>query len=213
VIANLIPSRLAMYTALFAGLLLAVFLEAVWQGGGWRRVAAVSVAVAVLVPLLPARPVPAGKVETPPFFTTAAVRRLPQGSVALVLPFANRRAAKAMTWQAEAGMRFRMTGGYVIVPTPDGRPRFDANPNSATRAFGAIQRGLPAPELTGEMRRTLAANLAGWGVDAVVVGPMPHQGTMVRFLTDLLDKRPTLVDGVYLWTNPEVRAPRTPART
>jgi hypothetical protein len=42
---------------------------------------------------------------------------------------------------------------------------------------------------------------------------MPHQGTMVRFLTDLLDKRPTLVDGVYLWTNPEVRAPRTPART
>jgi len=213
VIANLIPSRLAMYTALFAGLLLAVFLEAVWQGGGWRRVAAVSVAVAVLVPLLPARPVPAGKVDTPAFFTTAAVRRLPQGSVALVLPFANRRAAKAMTWQAEAGMRFRMTGGYVIVPTPDGRPRFDANPNSATRAFGAIQRGLPAPELTGEMRRTLAANLAGWGVDAVVVGPMPHQGTMVRFLTDLLDKRPTLVDGVYLWTNPEVRTPRTPART
>ena len=213
VIANLIPSRLAMYTALFAGLLLAVFLEAVWQGGGWRRGAAVSVAVAVLVPLLPARLVPAGKVDTPPFFTTAAVRRLPQGSVALVLPFANRRAAKAMTWQAEAGMRFRMTGGYVIVPTPDGRPRYDANPNSATRAFGAIQRGLPAPELTGEMRRTLAANLAGWGVDAVVVGPMPHQGTMVRFLTDLLDKRPTLVDGVYLWTNPEVRAPRTPART
>jgi hypothetical protein len=86
VIANLIPSRLAMYTALFAGLLLAVFLEAVWQGGGWRRLAAVSVAVAVLVPLLPARLVPAGKVDTPPFFTTAAVRRLPQGSVALVLP-------------------------------------------------------------------------------------------------------------------------------
>lgn len=37
VIANLIPSRLAMYTALFTGLLLAVFLEAVWRSGGCRR--------------------------------------------------------------------------------------------------------------------------------------------------------------------------------
>ena len=56
VIASLIPSRLAMYTALFAGLLLAVFLDAVWKGGGWRRLAAVAVAVAALAPLLPAGP-------------------------------------------------------------------------------------------------------------------------------------------------------------
>ena len=50
-----------------------------------------------------------------------------------------------LSWQAEAGMWFRMPGGYVIGPTRDGRPRFDANPNTATRAFGMIQRGLPAP--------------------------------------------------------------------
>jgi hypothetical protein len=212
VIANLIPSRLAMYTALFAGLLLAVFLDAVWRGGGWRRLAAVGVAVAAMAPLLPATPVPAAKVDTPPFFS-AGVRRLPEGSVALVLPFANRQAAKAMTWQAEAGMRFRMPGGYVIAPAPDGRPRFDARPNTATRTFGAIQRGLPAPELTGGRRRALAANLAGWGVDVVVVGPMEHQATMLRFLTDLLGRRPTPVDGVYLWRDPVVRMPPAPART
>jgi hypothetical protein len=212
VIANLIPSRLAMYTALFAGLLLAVYLDAVWKGGGWRRLAAVAVAVAALAPLLPAGPVPASRVDTPPFFTTGAVRQLPEESVALVLPFANRRVAKAMTWQAEAGMWFRMPGGYVIGPTPDGRPRFDANPNSATRAFGAIQRGEPAPRLVGGRRRALAANLAGWGVDTIVVGPMEHQATMLRFLTDLLGRRPTLVDGVYLWRDPVVHMP-APART
>ena len=213
VIANLISSRLAMFTALFAGLLLAVFLDAVWRGGGWRRPAAVAVAVAVLLPLLPAAPVPARKVDTPPFFTAGAVRRLPEGSVALVLPFANRRVAKAMTWQAEAGMRFRMPGGYVIVPARDGRPRFDTNPNTATRAFGAIQRGLPAPELTGGRRRALAANLKGWGVDVVVVGPMEHQDTMLRFLTDLLGRRPVPVDGVYLWQDAKVRLPPGSART
>src|SRR4029453_17309141 len=202
VIASLIPSRLAMYTALFAGLLLAVFLDTVWQGGGGRRLAAVGVPVAALVPLVPTGPVPASKVDTPPYFAVGAVRRLPEGSVALVLPFANRRVAKSMTWQAEAGMWFRMPGGYVIGPTPDGRPRFDSNPNTATRAFGAIQRGQPAPRLTGGRRRALAANLAGWGVDTIVVGPMEHQATMLRFLTDLLGRRPTLVNGVYLWHDP-----------
>jgi hypothetical protein len=212
VIASLIPSRLAIYTALFAGLLLAVFLEAVWTGGGWRRLAAVGVAVAALAPLVPARPVPADKVDTPLFFTTGAVRRLPEGSVALVLPFANRQVAKAMTWQAEAGMWFRMPGGYVIGPTPDGGPRFDSNPNTATRAFGAIQRGQPAPRLIPGRRRALAANLAGWGVDAIVVGPMEHQATMLRFLTDLLGQRPTLVDGVYLWRYPVVQLSPPSAR-
>jgi hypothetical protein len=132
--------------------------------------------------------------------------------VALVLPFANRRAAKAMTWQAEAGMWFRMPGGYVIGPTPDGRPRFDSNPNSATRAFGAIQRGQPAPRLVGGRRRALAANLAGWGVDTIIVGPMEHQATMLCFLTDLLGRPPTLADGVYLWRDPVVHMP-APART
>jgi hypothetical protein len=173
----------------------------------------VAVAVAVLLPLLPAAPVPASRVDTPPFFTAGAVRRLPEGSVALVLPFANRRVSKAMTWQAEAGMWFRMPGGYVIVPDRDGRPRFDTNPNTATMAFGEIQRGLPAPELTAGRRRALAANLKGWGVDVIVVGPMKHQDTMLRFLTDLLGRRPVPVDGVYLWRDATVRLPPGSART
>ena len=213
VIASLIPSRLAMFTALFAGLLLAVFLHAVWRAGGWRRTAAAVVAVVALAPLLPAGPVPAAKVETPPFFATGAVRRLPEGSAALVLPFANRRVSKAMTWQAEAGMWFRMPGGYVIGPTRDGRPRFDANPNTATRAFGVIQRGLPAPRLVGGRRRALAANLARWDVDTIVVGPMEHQATMLRFLTDLLGRPPTLVGGVYVWSDPVVELSPPSART
>ena len=207
VIESLLPSRLAIYTALFAGLLLAVFLDEVWKRGGWLRLAVVGVAVATLIPLLPAGQVPASKVDTPPFFTTGAVRRLPEGSVVLVLPFANPRVAKAMTWQAEAGMWFRMPGGYIIRPAPDGRPRFSSNPNSATRAFGVIQRGLPAPRLTGSWRRVLAANLAVWDVDTIVIGPMEHQATMLRFLTDLLGRGPTLVDGVYLWHDPVVHMP------
>jgi hypothetical protein len=206
-IASLIPSRLAIFTALFAGLLLAVLLRTVWEGGGWRRLAAVGVAAAAVAPLLPSRPVPADPVQTPMFFTSGAVRRLPEGSVVLVLPYANHRLPIAMTWQAEAGMRFRMPGGFFIGPTPDGRPRFDANPNTASRAFGRIQQGLPPPQLTGSMRRVLAADLARWEVDTVVVGPMDHQATMLRFLTDLFGAAPEPVDGVWLWRDPLAHLP------
>lgn len=212
VIANLIPSRLAMFTALFAGLLLAVYLRMVWEGGGWRRLAAAGVAAAALVSLLPSRPVPADRVQTPPFFTGDAVRRLSEGSVALVLPYPNRGVSVAMTWQAEAGMWFRMPGGYFIGPTRDGRPRFGANPNTATRTFGLIQRGRPAPRLTGGRRRALAANLADWEVDTVVVGPMDHQATMLRFLTDLFGRPPTRVDGVWLWRDARPRGRRETSR-
>jgi hypothetical protein len=58
----------------------------------------------------------------------------------------------------------------------------------------------------------LAADLAGWGVDTIVVGPMDHQATMLRFLTDLLGRPPNLVDGVDLWRDPVVHTP-APART
>jgi hypothetical protein len=184
-----------------------VLLRTVWEGGGWRRLAAVGVAAAAVAPLLPSRPVPADPVQTPLFFTSGAVRRLPEGSVVLVLPYANHRLPIAMTWQAEAGMRFRMPGGFFIGPTPDGRPRFDANPNTASRAFGRIQQGLSPPQLTGSMRRVLAADLARWEVDTVVVGPMDHQATMLRFLTDLFGAAPEPVDGVWLWRDPLAHLP------
>jgi hypothetical protein len=125
---SLIPSRLAQLTALFAGLLVAVFLHAVGRQGGWRRWAAVAVALVVLAPLWPSGTLPAEKVATPAFFTGEAVRRLPRDGVTLVLPWPHRRIAEPMTWQAEAGLWFRMPGGYVIVPQRDGQPRFDAIP-------------------------------------------------------------------------------------
>jgi hypothetical protein len=42
---------------------------------------------------------------------------------------------------------------------------------------------------------------------------MEHQATMLRFLSDLLGQRATLVDGVYLWHDPVVQMSPTPART
>jgi hypothetical protein len=202
---SLIPARLAQLTALFAGLLLAVFLHAVWRGGGWRRPAAVAVAVAALAPLWPSGTIGAEKVATPEFFTGPAVRELPRDSVALVLPWSYRRVGTPMTWQAEAGLWFRMPGGYFIGPQAGSeQPRFDAVPSSASMAFTRIYDGEPPPHLTGPRRRALAGDFVRWRVGSVIVGPMPNQAAMVRFLTDLLGREPQAVGGVYLWRDPVV---------
>jgi hypothetical protein len=202
---SLIPARLAQLTALFAGLLLAVFLQAVWQEGGWRRWASVAVALFVLAPLWPSGTIEASRVPTPAFFTGPAVRSLPRDSVVLVLPWAYRRTALAMTWQAEAGLRYRMPGGYFIGPQrASDQPRFDAIPTSGSITFARIGTGVPPPRLTGPMRRALARDLVRWRVGSVVVGPMQNQAAMVGFLTDLFGRQPQPVAGVFLWREPAV---------
>ena len=117
---------------------------------------------------------------TPSFFTGPAVRALPRDSVALVLPWPYRRTSLAMTWQAEAGLWYRMPGGYFIGPQRDSdQPRFDAIPSPASITFGRIYGGRPPPRLTGPMRRALARDFVRWRIGSVVVGPMPNQQTMV----------------------------------
>jgi hypothetical protein len=210
VLDSMIAARLAILTALFAGLLLAVFLHAVWSWGGWRRVAGAAVVLVVLASLWPASSIKARKVDTPPFFTGPSVRALPRDGVTLVLPFAYRRIALPMTWQAEADLWFRMPGGYIITPQPDGRARFDTNPTSASMVFTGIFRGKPPPRLTKQWRKALARDFVRWRVGSVVVGPMPNRAVMVGFLTDLLGAKPEQVGGVYLWRNPKVAPVTTP---
>jgi hypothetical protein len=125
--------------------------------------------------------------------------------VALVVPWAYRRTALAMTWQAEAGLWFRMPGGYFIGPQRGSDlPRFDAIPTSGSITLARIFTGVAPPRLTGPRRRALARDLVRWRVGSVVVGPMPNQAAMVGFLTDLFGRKPQLVEGVYLWRDPSV---------
>ena len=130
-----------------------------------------------------------------------------------MLPFANRKIATTMTWQAEADMWFRMPSGYVIVPARNGRPRYDVNPNTATRAFGAIQSGLPPPKLTGPGAVHWPPTWPAGALTRCSSARWSTRAPMLRFLTDLLGRRPALVDGVYLWRDPVVHMPPAPART
>jgi hypothetical protein len=211
---NMVPARLALFTALFAGLLLAVALDGLWWGGGWwRRALAVATALVVLAFLAPAAPLQSRPVvATPPFFTTSAVSTLPRDGVALVVPFPQKgRANQAMIWQTEAGMRFKMPGGYFVGPGPGGDALHEAPPSTTSLALDRIQRGGRPPDLTPALRRQIAQDFARWDVRSVVLGPMPHRRVMVGFLSDLLGRSPERLAGVEMWDDATV-APTTRRR-
>jgi hypothetical protein len=210
---HMVPARLALFTALFAGLLLAVALEYLWGGDWRRRVLAVATAVLAFAFLVPSAPLPSAPVvATPPFFTGPAVTTLPRDGVALVVPFPRKgRDNEAMLWQARAGMWFKMPGGYFVGPGPDGGTRREAPPTTTSRVLDRIRRGGRPPALTPELRRRIAADLARWRVATVVLGPMPHRRAMAGFLGDLLGRPPEHLAGVELWRDATV-ARRPPSR-
>jgi hypothetical protein len=210
---NMVPARFALFTAMFAGLLLAVAVDGLWwDGGWWRRSLAVVTALVVLAFLAPAAPLwPSQVVATPPFFTTSALTMLPRDEVALVVPFPRKgRANQAMLWQTDAGMWFKMPGGYFVGQGADGAVVREAPPSTASLALNRIERSGRPPYLTPALREQLARDFARWRVRSVVLGPMPHRRVMAGFLSDLLGRAPERVGGVELWANATV-APATRA--
>lgn len=200
VLTHALPARLMVHFFLLAGLLLAVFVrEAVVLGE--RPVARVPAAALAVLSLLLLAPTAAPWVTdhaAPAFFTGPAVRGVPEGSVALVVPWADPRDATAMSWQAAAGYRYRMPEGYALRPGPDDRVAFGPADSTTGTALVAIEQGKGSSEAS---PRAMACELARWQVRTVVVGPMAHEAEAVAMLTNVIGRPPERTDGVWVWWN------------
>jgi hypothetical protein len=233
ILSSALPARLMLYVFLFAGLLVAVFADALLatptlpspaSGGGKNaptlpsknvsiprsgltgpasggqklrgRSLGALVIGAALLPLTPRLPYSTATVNVPAFFTGTGVRQLPQGAVVLVLPYARLANSSAMFWQAASDMRFRMPEAYALLPGPS----FSSPPTTTGFLMRAIELGdQPPPALTDDLRRQVVGDLAAWKVQAIIVGPMPHQERMVAFFTWLTGTTPREDGGVYIW--------------
>ena len=136
-----VASRWVTYFWLFAALLLALIVDAVYKavakGRFGQRGAVVwsaVLAVVVLVPLLPAWPYATAPAAVPPWFTSGA-RSLPAGSAALVYPLASSSNDSSMLWQAMANMQFRQPGGFAVIPGSDGANTFNGDPSPCKRPW------------------------------------------------------------------------------
>ena len=136
VLGLMIPARFAVFAALAASVLAAVWLaRQSLRSGAWI------LGILAVVALWPAvgrnywRGVPA----VPKLFTSGGERRLISArDVVLALPAGSK--GQSMIWQADSNLRFQMVGGYILAPeAPQPYGRFAIYP---TLAFGR-----PVPHL------------------------------------------------------------------
>jgi hypothetical protein len=207
VLSNLLPIRFTLYVGLFAGVLLAVATDELWaltgrRGAGWtpRAASALVVPVLALVPLIPPWPYAAATVPTPSYFTTSAVDAVPPGATVLLYPYPGYGidGAAPMIWQADSFMRFKIAGGYFLLPQRDGRVGI----GRATLVSGVlddVDRGTPVAR-SAALAGALRAQLRSWHVRVILADPQGAAGRRgVSFLTWLLGRPPTVAAGVAAW--------------
>ena len=201
-----VASRWITYFWLFAALLLALMLDAVYRSAVVRdrlgRFGGVAVstllAVGLLLPLVPAWPYPAAPADVPAWFTGAA-RSLPAGSTAVIYPFATAADDSAMLWQAMGDMTFRMPGGFVVIPGPTGASSFAGQSSPLQAALAGCSAGASTtPSLSAEAVR---AQLRSWHTRTVVVVPTAPGAACAEALFSSALGSPRSVGGVSLWSN------------
>jgi hypothetical protein len=223
-ISNMLVSRLMLYFYLCAGLLVATMLDGIWHHDEersddqlhfegmprarprWSALFSIGGVVIALAFLFPRTPFPSTTPTVPAFFDSAAVRRVPAGSVALVAPFArDTNTSEPMLWQAIADMRYRMPEGYATGPDANGKFSFLPIPTPLSQRMESIQKGMRPAPLTEKVRADLLAELRNDQVKTVIVGPFSEHTRMVDFFTRLLGTGPETVDGVDVWWNVDRR--------
>jgi hypothetical protein len=184
-----LPARFMLHAWLVIGVLTAVWLATVsprpWAR--WGKWALAGLCVAALFPNL-TLPLWHAKTDTPPFFASDMHRRyLEPGRNTLVIPFASN--GFSMLWQAETGMAFPMTGGYIACRVPPDYRRW-----AIVHSF-ITGRRIPREEIQ------LQAFLGHFDVAHVVVDPRAR-GPWLRMF-GALPVRPAAVGGVLVYRVPE----------
>ena len=203
-----VASRWITYFWLFAALLLALILEAVYNAVAADRradrngatVLTTLLAVVVLLPLVPAWPYSAAASDVPAWFTSSA-RSLAGGSTALVYPIASSSNDQSMLWQAMANMAFKMPGGFAVIPGPKGANTFNGQSSPLGEALATCQAG--GATFVAFPPAQTRDQLAQWQTHTVVVVPSaPGAGCAEALFTQALGP-PHHEGGVLVWPKVE----------
>jgi len=197
---DVLPSRFMGLAFLFLAIVVGAAVQTLGSAvRGRTRGALATGLAAVVLSLLPALPYPATDWTVPAYFTDGSARRIPEDSVALVAPFPDGEATQAMLWQASAGLRFRMVGGYAYHPDAAGRFTLRPAPSATRSILHDVETGGAAQRTRVEVD-AMARDLRAWDVRSIVVGPDDYHAQLVTVFTDLMRRPPDQVDGeVAAW--------------
>jgi hypothetical protein len=225
---NTIPSRFSLYVTLFASLLLAILLEALYRRWTQHRSAHVTthphaatrlhsrraaalvglIGLVALIPLVPNAPFGGiANLDIPPYFTSPAVHQIPAGSVAMLYPYPSSPFPHAQVWQAEAGLPFKMPGAYLLVPGANQKIAFNpaygyTRATLSATVFIALGQGTVPPE-TPALHAALLSQMRTWHVRTFLatLGGTEKPVQAMGFLTWLLGPPTARQHGTYVWSH------------
>ncbi|MGO9557928.1 MAG: hypothetical protein ACLPQS_04470 [Acidimicrobiales bacterium] len=212
-------ARFSLFTVLFVAVILGIGLDRLLVAGSkavtTKRVRAVlvaSLAVVVLVPLVPRLPYPVGPPAIPPFFTSAAVNQIPAGSVVATYPYPVEKYNEALAWQAVAGMHFRILGGTTFfLPGKDKHSFEDSFPPPALHPSGIEQVFEDAllgparfhrtvPPSRPIMEQAIQADIAVYKIRTIIIDPSYRNSLWAaNYVTAAVGSPPILLRGVLVW--------------
>jgi hypothetical protein len=176
-----------------------------------RMTAAAGVSAALVIPWLIAWPLPYTTTDvSAPASIAAAEARLPAAAVVLYYPFPSSYVDKALVWQAEDGMRYRIVGGRGIATLKSGaadhgftRGTLEGTMSALTAS--AIPHGslkLPGPP-TASTIASFRRGLRSYGVTNVIMTTGGRAPAYARhWLTVVLGAAPQLEGGgTWEWSN------------
>ncbi len=188
---NVQPSRMMFFVFLGLGILLAYGLSRLRERSRGLVLPAL-VAVIVLLPLFPKLPLPAQAITSGSYFSSPTVAEIPDGAVALTIPFASQAAMGPMNWQRESGMRFKLLGGYFQGPVSAG-----------SQTLQRVAGGLSTPDaprpITDTERIAFVDELRANRVGVIILAPVAHQSEAAAFVASVLGTPPLLRDGFDVW--------------
>jgi hypothetical protein len=200
---NILAARFAGVTDLCVGVLLAFFVADLSRAAVGLRVVGGALLLFGLAIVTPAPlPLPTLPYSIPSYFTSASVDKIPFGSTALVAPWdADGTEQGPQLWQAASGFRFKISEGYVYVPTPSG-PITGPVPNSLSIELQTLAGEAPTsanPTLSPADRRLYREEMRKMGVSSVLVGPMQNYAQVVSLFDQLLRRPGQVSGGVTAW--------------
>ena len=202
------------FTDLAVAIVVAFGLDTLHRSPAWHRlpsggrgVAVASVVALLVLPVwaLYQAPLSVQPVRVPAWYSTAALR-VPEGSVVTSYPFpaSGSATSQPMVWQSVDGMRFRLAGGYVKVPSAGRGAIAVGPPGSATWTLDELTLA-PASSagsfpLTPQQLGALRSSVRSWGTSYIVVadtGSVPIEAAAVfTAATGLL---PSVSHRAWVW--------------
>ncbi|GAB3569499.1 hypothetical protein GCM10027344_34300 [Spelaeicoccus albus] len=183
VLRNILPMRLAVFTALAVAILAGTGLDMARQQSRpsrqsrrFVRPAAAFAAAGLLALTIVPGPAASRPLNVPKFFADGAPG-IEAGAIVKTVPrakaIAEPHADEAMAWQAVAGMRYRSTGGYFIGSTADQPVIYQAPADGYDEALDDADSAGGLPPANAPTARAAGRALVAGQVDYVVVARNP----------------------------------------